>query len=400
MRLTRVHGCRALDGVSRAQTRNCAGSFFSCCIAVALALFASQAPAHGMRCVYLPPSPTGTVQIARPNVEWVLYPEDGSAVTGVNMLLNGTRVPASYSAARHAVEYLPPRALAPGQYTVYCRLTIDGAYPMKKGWSFTVPPHAVELSAPDSNQRSLLDIVNAYRRIMGLHPMNISSPLCAAAAAHSRYLEINRLSGHVESPAEKDFLGVDPWDRAAAYGYAGFGCEDVAEGEATPAAAVRSLMNAPYHRAAFMEPGTPDFGASLDGDRATFDFGRSDTTAVVVYPTNGQRNIPTAWQDDESPDPLALHHVSGVVGYPITLFSFSSSQNDPVASAQASLTDAAGDAIPFYLNTPADDTELTNGIFLIPTHPLSPHTTYVVSVRGATASGRDISRRWSFTTGG
>ena len=91
--------------------------------------------------------------------------------------------------------------------------------------------------------------------------------------------------------------------------------------------------------------------------------------------------------------------VSGPVGYVITFLHFTPDRA-PIRVYGATLTDDAGRDVPFFLNTPANDDFLPYGALVIPQRPLKPNARYSVSVAASTDDGRNISRRWSFTTGG
>ena len=359
------------------------------------------APAHARTRTYryAPPQPAGIVPFARPTVYWHIWPEGSVRRTRVSLSINGKRVDAGYSAARRAVAYEIADPLAPGAYTVDCRLVFDDDTPIERTWQFTVAEGAVaDLPAADAAQRAAGDQVNAYRRRAGLEPLILDARLCASASGHAGYLRDRPDAGHLQREGDAGFVGARPGDRNAAFGYYGDSFEGVDHGTRTLTGAVRGLFEAPYHRRAFLQPGTTDFGVGRSGRATALEFGRSAVEATVVYPADGQRNVPLSWDGIETPSPLWLHAgARAPVGFVITLFQYGP-EDSAVRVSEATLHTDGGEPVPFYLNTSDVDPAVEDGVFLIPKKPLMPHTTYRVSLT-ATSGGRDISRTWRFTTG-
>jgi len=347
----------------------------------------------------LPPFPTGRLLYAQPTVRWTVWPVDGYRVTSVRMTLNGKRVPARYAAADRAAVYVPTEPLSPGEYSVHCAVMLDDENPLERDWRFTVAPSALlTLPEPDYEPQRALDAANRFRATVGLPDMRLDSRLCASADSHARYLDTNGEFGHFETPGHYDFVGRDLLERSAAFGYWGGGYEDVSYGSVNSLAAIQHLLDAPYHRLPFMQPGSPDFGMGRAGKQTALEFGLTRAEAVVVYPATDQTGVPRSWSGNEDPDPLRLHGVSGRTGYILT-YAYFSPEPGKIRVQKATLRDALGDEVRCFLNTPTNDSHLPNGVFLIPADPLRPVTTYTAEVRATNASGRDISRRWSFTTG-
>jgi hypothetical protein len=128
------------------------------------------------------------------------------------------------------------------------------------------------------------------------------------------------------------------------------------------------------------------------------EFGGTKKTGVVVSPADGETGVSRLWMGGEIPDPLRIHPgAEPPTGYPIILHCFQGSAKG-ISNVKATLT-SAGKPIPFYLNTPANDSELPSGVLIIPKAGLKPNTKYSVSVTGFDAAGAPIDRSWSFTTG-
>lgn len=277
-------------------------------------------------------------------------------------------------------------------------------------------PSALE-RAEAAERGAALHVANHYRRLLGLPPLRLEERLCAAATAHSRYLVANRANGHFQVPDAPGFTGVAPSDRARAAGYErrpGQLFESIAEGVGggrSVTEAVKGLFDAPYHRRLFTAPGQPDLGVGVTAinprtKRVVLDVGgRTDAQHVVLYPVDGQKNVPPSWQNNERPDPLRMHTKNRLVGYPITLFyGVGMPGRDDIRVTQATLATEDGRPVPCFVNTPDNDAHLSSGVFLIPQRRLRPDTTYVATVDARTRPGflrpeRSLSRRWRFTTG-
>ena len=203
--------------------------------------------------------------------------------------------------------------------------------------------------------------------------------------------------GHTEQPTLTGFTGQTPGDRASAHGYPYVNYENVSSGIISFSASILDLFDAPYHRAPFLQPGPGDFGSATIGDKTTLEFGVVGKQGTVFYPFNGETDVPVQWSSPESPDPLRLWNATKPVGYILTMFYFSP-DGEKITVSSATLQTEAGAAVPCYVNTPANDNALSNGLFIIPQHPLKPHTTYIATVKAATVSGADLSQTWKFTT--
>ena len=351
------------------------------------------------------PCPTGNLAVARPTVAWKIVPHGEAQVTGVTLFINNKPVDARYDAAKKAVWYAPTQGFGAGKYAVHCEVTLDKQYPVAKDWSFTVAANAPDApSAPTSQQMATFEAINSVRRELSLPLLSMDSRLCAAAQGHSVYIAANRRVGHTEQNGASNYSGGQTAERVASQGYAGGCFEIISHGAASSGAAVRRLFDAPYHRAAFLQPGTFDFGAGVQEQTTTLLLGTSDEAAVVTYPADNQKNAPLSWDGIETPNPLRMHHRSaadGALGYPITLFSFGTFDDEAPRLSHVSaalFTVADNKPVTVFVNSADNDPFLTNGVLLIPAKPLRPLTAYRVSVQAADAGGRPVSRTWTFTT--
>ena len=354
------------------------------------------------------PCPTGKLVVARPTVAWKVIPHGNAHVTGVTLLINNKAVAnAEYIADKQAVWYTPATCFAPGKYSVHCEVTLDKEYPVEKDWQFTVAANAAPAPAePNSEQLQTFETINTVRRELGLPPVTMDSRLCAAAKGHSLYVAANSRVGHTESPSCANFSGGETSERVSSQGYAGGCFEIISQGAASPMAAVRRLFAAPYHRAAFLQPGTFDVGGGTQEKITTLLLGTSDEGGVGTYPRGNQNNAPLSWDGIEYPNPLRLHKGAtpvggGSVGYPITLFTFAGAGDDePRLSKVTATLETAVDNKPVavFVNSSDNDDFLTNGVLIIPAKPLHPSTTYRVRVQAIDAGSLPFSHTWTFTT--
>jgi hypothetical protein len=375
-----------------------------------LALVGASERATAIGFYSVEPGPTGTVRIARPTLVWRIFPEPGTVVADAGMTINDIPVRPVYSQAWGALTFTPAQPLPAGPYFVRCRVvTSDGelAGAKTKEWSFRVAEDAtLTLPPPGAKEREALEIANSYRRRLNLPLFRSDIRLCASAAAHTSYLRVNRAGGHDEQPGRKGFTGEQPHHRIEAFDYPGLKtAEDVMQisrGELSVHDAVSGLFDAPYHREPFMDPGLEDFGSSNQEGYSTLNFGSlrplyTGPPRIVLYPVPGQKDVPTTFTGGEIPDPLRMHGAKAPTGYILSYFLFAAG-TPVIRVVGGQLTDAGGQQVPIFLNTPANDDKLTNGAFLIPRKPLEPGARYTATIQALTSGGLNISRTWSFTT--
>lgn len=377
-------------------------------LAFVAAFAASPLGAFAASCTTRPPQPTGSVRITRPTLTFQIAPVGDTKIIGVTLTLNQAVVPATYSLEKKAVLYQPAEPLPPGDYTVQCRVLLDGNFHYDKEWQFTVAADAVsDLPEPTARQRAVFEAVNTVRHAIGLPPFALDPSLCAAAQAHSHYLSLySDASGHDEQIGRPGATGAMPQDRATTFGY-GFPIGEDVSGNSSPLVTVpiMGLFDAPYHRLPFLQPEAGALGVGSDGVQphlyqTTLDFGQSSTDAVVVSPFPDQTHVPTRWDGNETPSPLRIYTSPTLpVGYAIVFAHFGAGDH-PIVLSSATLTTDAGQTVPLYINTPRNDDHLSNAAILIPKQPLLPGATYHVSVQATTDDGEDISRAWNFTTSG
>ena len=345
------------------------------------------------------PAPQGRVFAPRPELLWPVTPQGTRRVESVRVTVSGREIDARWEGKRGLVAR-PAQPLAPGRYEARAEVSFDDGWSGQIRWSFEVAPAAPPAPAPSAAARELLAQANALRASAGLPPMTLDPRLCWAAARHSEYQRRNNVFGHGQSAGSPGYFGGDPQERAVACGFGEGVYEGVHLGPTSARGALKSLFYAPYHRMAFLQPGAVAFGGGAAGEIVTALSAASETSAVVTWPAPGQKNVPLEWEGEEIPNPLRLHSVKpGSVVGTVVSFSHFTPQNEPIRVSCAAIFDESGEAVPFYINTPQNDDELTDTVFLIPKMPLKPGALYTVSVRayGAT-DGNALHRQWSFTT--
>ena len=103
--------------------------------------------------------------------------------------------------------------------------------------------------------REVVNLVNNERRKAGLSPLRIHSRLNAAAQAHSNDMARNNFMSHTGSD------GSSPFDRMKRYGYNyRRAAENVAAGQSSPQAVMRSWMNSSGHRKNILNGSLRDIG--------------------------------------------------------------------------------------------------------------------------------------------
>lgn len=242
--------------------------------------------------------------------------------------------------------------------------------------------------------------LNHYRRLSGLPYLEWDARLGRAAEAHADYWEVNksgaRHSAHNERSGVQGFTGETPSDRARAKGYPSGVSECMHF--VGPRTGIDSLWEVPYHRFALANASALHVGLGSAGRTVTVDLGMGPNQGVVAFPPDGMTGVPLEGNVVESPSPLRMHRgATSRVGYVIT-YAYCSPLAQRIDVQRAELREG-GRLVDCYVNTPANDDTLQTGAIVTPRSQLRPLTTYEVYVKAFDARGRDISRRWRFTTG-
>ncbi len=343
--------------------------------------------------------PRAVVRIQKPQLRWEVWCDD-SKVTSAEMTVDDKVVPARYDPTTRCLSYAPSTPLSVGPHHVECHIIVDDAVTFSRDWTTTIAPDAIEtLPAAGADQVRALEIANALRRAGGLPEMVLDPRLCAAALGHVEYLTANNLIGHGERPGTPKFLGASPGDRLEAFGFGSSSWEGVTYGPTTVDEAMRALFDAPYHRIPLLQPGALMFGSGFGSQRLDVEIEETGAAAIVCSPADGQKGVPTQWLSREDPDPFRLYPGAGPLGgYPIVCAVFGPGEQS-IKISSAVLTDDQGAAVEAYVNSPANDGQLTNAVVIIARRPLKAKSWYRVHIEASDASGSPIAANWRFETG-
>jgi uncharacterized protein YkwD len=263
-------------------------------------------------------------------------------------------------------------------------------------------------AATDTAPTTALAYVNARRAEAGLPSIAADRGVAAAAAAHARYVELNRVGTHAEVEGTPGFTGPDVLARIRVHTPALGASEilSVFEGTRAVESSIAEVFASPYHRSAMLFDWSRAGEASLRGMRSVtvVDFADVARTLadneLVAWPYDGQRDVAASWIDNEQPDPMApeTRYHGQTVGYPVTL---SGGPNAHVELRSVELRDARGKTAPCRIAAlTSADTARSTGI-CTPYEPLQPATLYTVRARGLLTQVRTVAPfdlSWSFTT--
>lgn len=253
----------------------------------------------------------------------------------------------------------------------------------------------------DGEAGAVLERLNAHRKTAGLELLAVDPALTRGCLAHAAYLVRNvddpstrGLGLHAEDPRLPGYSKDGEKAGKAAVIFLGKEGPDAVEGW------IGSLL----HRIPLLQSRLRKIGYGLARGGpagvtvvldATNGLGVGKDWPVVLYPAEGQKEVPLAFTP-EIPDPIP-DSVDKKAGYPVTAIF---SEGALVKDVKASLRDADGKEAAIWLSTPerpaAADYQ-RNTVGLIAQEPLKPSTTYTVSI-AARVTGKPWQRTWSFTT--
>lgn len=252
-------------------------------------------------------------------------------------------------------------------------------------------------------------LLNELRLAAGAGCMNMVAELNQSAQSHCDYKVTNASNpscatdAHSEITGCPGFTGANVQAREIAAGYP----QQLAYTEVAltygdnPELAIPNWLATPYHRIPMMDPWTTDMGWGGATDCDVIDIGRGSAivpdTTVVVYPYDGQTEVPPTFNGLEAPAPP--QPAGGwPSSYPISIYARQLSvtshtltkDGDPTPLAHTWLDTAnPGSATvkPYFGNT---------AVFY--GAAFEPMTTYRVKIVGTHAGGA-LDLEWTFTTG-
>jgi hypothetical protein len=308
---------------------------------------------------------------------------------------------------------------------------------------------------PGSAELGAWNVLSDARTLCGfdgadpLVKLTRNTKLDAAALSHSKYLiDLSIETGvlelsHYETFGVAGFTGEDPGDRAIYQDYYYYGLAEILEAtewdytyqpifptmEERGANSMRSLLNTVYHLSGAMFEGSDvGLGAYMKTTMIDATTWREEyrlgalmgytspdlritmgTGKVVTYPCDGSSNIPTKFAPIyESPNPFPdMTSSSDTVGPPIYL-----KVDAPqilTVNASSSSVSQSGISVPFVVLTNANDPNIdpnsreryigVNEVFVIPSVPLSPYTSYQVILNGTVDSKPFTTISFAMSTG-
>lgn len=347
----------------------------------------------------LPPAPSGEVLVSMPQLAWSIWADGEAKVTDVALTIDGKSVKAVYNEDRQTVVYQPEQPLSFGIHDAICEIKINGKFPVKRQWQFSVLPQALAvLPPPDDLQKLAVQTVNRFRDEAGLEPMVDHPGLHHASKRHALYMQLNAATTHLQEKGRPGYFGPDGGERSMMFGFSELTAEVVSRSNQGLVGGIRQLYDAPYHRLFFLRPGRLNVGAGSAGPYTCLTFGGRPQGGIVTSPPDQATGVSTAWDGNEQPDPLRASGLKAPVGYPIT-FTIFSRQTGKITFKKAELFDELDRSVKVFVNHPQNDTELKDSLIIIPHAPLRPMTRYRVEVEVVSVTGVPVERAWAFTTG-
>jgi uncharacterized protein YkwD len=354
------------------------------------------------------PIPTGT------NPPPVMNPMPGPGLTGAGGIIPGSGVGGS--------GLIGAGGIVPGFDTGGTPGATGGTGPVPSGsggspsptpTGTTPPPPPAACPAPpadaSSNAVQAWTTLNQIRVAAGAGCMNLVSALDTSAEAHCNYEAANAgnttctSDPHGEVASCTGYTGATAQAREIAAGYPStLAYTEVATTYGNnPTAAVPSWVDTVWHRIPLLDPFTVDMGYGGATRCDVIDIGRGSSAmpanTIVIYPYDGQTNVPPTFSGREGPAPPAPP--SGwPSAYPISIYARQLSVTEHVLTKD-------GDATPIdhlWLDTQSSlvssglkgyfyDTAMLYGA------PLDLSTKYRVKIVGTYAGGA-LDKEWTFTT--
>lgn len=355
-----------------------------------------------------PPYPQGEIGISKPEIGWTVF-LGNNKVENASLLLNGEPIEIKYDKERETFFGFPKKVLSNRNEVNFKLKLEEWNNVIEKNWTFTIDNAAISsLPLPNDNQLKAINYANDYRYILNLPLYEFNNSLNLTAQKHADYQANLNIFSHYQLIGTEGFFGESVLDRANYYGFAGGLYEDISyQRDDSIQLAVDSLFDAPYHRIPFLVPNNQYFGYGMNKYYHVLNFGNNKIleTNLVAYPGPNQDNVPVAWLDYETPDPLRFYpEASKNVGYPIVVGIYGNDVSNLKVN-NVYLSDNENNIIPFYINSPkvagGNDEHLSQEIIIIPKNSLDFSKKYKVRVQlDVIKDGviQNIDNSWYFTT--
>lgn len=197
--------------------------------------------------------------------------------------------------------------------------------------SACAPPDTVEEACParvrgESAATDGADVAilraSCHRRVVGFDSFQVSAPLQVATAGHTHWMAQNDVLTDVETAGTPGFVAATFEERLQRAGWTtpAFFWTLYDDALGTDAAVViDDWLADPYRREALLQPDAVYAGFALVGGfghwTSAFAF-PTRSAGYVVYPRDGQRDVPTTW---DSAGYVGDDVSDGDVGFPITI---------------------------------------------------------------------------------
>lgn len=293
--------------------------------------------------------------------------------------------------------------------------TGSGSTPASTAQTATSANVSTPQYASTSAQLAAFNLINAQRQQCGFPALVENTTLDQATAAHAAYMGLN--GGTItdtETSGSAGFTGVTYNDRAVHFGYpTGTSSIGVSGGFYTNAKLTETeygqqiaydWLSGVYHMSIGVWPTT---NIGIGWNETTFNgFPEIQSSAMattlqampgtmpLTFPCQGTTGVPYS-SGGESPTPPGT---SGNWGTPVAVVA---NPSDTVVLSAGSMIDGSSHTITLQLLDSANDPNKLLPAFeavAYPVSPLSPNTTYSVSITG-TINGTSFSRTFTFTTG-
>ncbi|WP_316570723.1 CAP domain-containing protein [Neobacillus sp. YIM B06451] len=280
-------------------------------------------------------------------------------------------------------------------------LIFGGITPLK-------PAEPIKAAAADitftKEQQDALNHINAIRKKVGVKEVKLNPFLTKSSEDHAKYLTLNNVQGHDQSPDKKGFTGYGPHERRLAVGFdvllsymtsegIAYGCDSIADG-------IDRFMNSAYHRHPVISPALTEVGMAINDGNVVVQFlTNGDEMDDAAYPYDGMTDVELSFIGaSERPNPLEQFKIKKS-GY---IISYTLPSAISVDNYTVKVTNSKGEEIPVF-------TEHKKSIFIFPKYELAPSETYTVHIdydglhliipKGSLDFPKmNGSKTWSFTT--
>jgi uncharacterized protein YkwD len=282
------------------------------------------------------------------------------------------------------------------------------------------PPREERPAGPeDPGLARALARINYHRKQAGLRPVTFHAGLSRPSQAHAAYLVRNldnpttrRLGPHTEDPSLPLYTpaGADAAHNSIINYY--MTSADPAHYNPGDSQAVDSLMSTFFHRVPLIHPNLRHVGIGIAQEKqdrlyrwvTVIDIRDSRRRAggrdwVVLYPGDGQTDVPTTFINTEHPSPTPPEGAGKKLGYCVTA---TFPHGVRVENAEATLSGPGDAALAAWVSTPSRPTPSAafqgSTVCLIAKAPLRSSTSYTATLR-AVVDGKEVGKSWTFTTG-